>query len=529
MTSFYTGAAVSKEFMHRWRSAQHIGAARPWCRVQVRRGRFERRWHNDWPNPQFGQVVGHSIRHQWYADWTPLENWVDLPGVQGIDLDQSFDKNGLTVATLDVENVAWVETAGAGGQYHKRQRGYLWPWRGWVPPRRPGSGDTKNEWYRRLPNAQILVQQGYGSDTAVKTFTGLIDSFPTKVRPDHLTLTARDFGGVLTDCDIFGWNKTKNIPDPITFIPHDHKFIKLAKGDGKTHRWIIVKDSVDIVKCVLRWAGFKEWQIDASGVDLATPYTVDKSHTYMDVINAVKEQLGYVFLMGEPSADDLSIGVPIFRPASVTNSQRSKPIVIRDKDLLTDMQPQHTNTNDRYIIRVRGAVNNKIGRTLGGDTFKRVTFTYWPPWMPRMAGVIKQLTYYNIGSQGVLGYRTQQQCTVACVLIAIQIALGRDTATLQTPGQPALGLDSFAFVTDAGTGIASRLYITNRKSKMTLGGDGTSQQHSPYGSSGSSQSELLWATEVGGSLCDNGEFEHLYNDYQKAIHGKKVLSWGTPV
>lgn len=527
---FYRGGQVSPLFMKRWRSGEHTGAARPWCQVDIRRGRLARTWHNhEWPNPQFGRVVGENIHHQWYADWTPLDDWTTLEGVYSVDLDQSFDNNGVCAATLVADNVAWEEAMGALGPFHTRNRGYLWPWNGWRPKRRPGSGNQRNQWYNRLPNAQIRIQQGYGSDAAISTFTGLIDTLSGTIRPDRMSLTARDFGGVLVDSHVFGWNKTKNINDPITFIPHNYERLKWVEGDGKTHRWIVVKDSVDIVKCVLRWMGFKEWQIQESGVDLYVPYQVAKDKTMMDVINDVKSQLGYVFFMGEPTpGNDLSIGVPIFRPSTALYPKRAKPISVRSKDLLTDIQPKHDNTSDRYIIRVRGVVNRKIGRRLYGDTAKRVTFVYWPPWMPDMAGVIKQLTYYNIGDKSSIGFKTTQQCEVACTLIAFQIGLARDTATIQTPGNPAFGLDGFAYVTDEGSGVASRLYITNRKSTMTLGGDGTSQQRSPYGSGSSSQNELLWATELGGSLIDNPEMEHVIHDYQKAIHGKHVVSWGTP-
>ncbi len=69
------------------------------------------------------------------------------------------------------------------------------------------------------------------------------------------------------------------------------------------------------------------------------------------------------------------------------------------------------------------------------------------------------------------------------------------------------------------------MYVTNRKSVMRLGGDGTSQQKSPYGTSASSQNELLWSTEIGGSLVDNPEFEKIVKDYTTAISGGKVFSW----
>jgi len=612
VSSPYNGASVSALFNQRWRSKQHVGNAKPYMKVMVRRGAFVRSYHDDWPNPQFGQVVGKSIRHQFYPVWTPYTDYVELPGVAEVDLDQSFDNNGTTVGTFQVDNVGWVEalnevgwTNGSGGpaQYHQRQRGYLWPWRGWTPPKRPGSGEKPNQWWDFLSNCQITVWQGYGSNAAVKTFTGLVDSYGASVRPDRLNVSSRDFGGMLSDVDLFGWNKDPKINDPITFIPADYLKLSWAQDMGKQTGWIIINDACDIVRVILRWAGFKEWDIEDSGVNLSVPYSADKSHAYMDVINDIATQLGYQFFMSEPSEDDLSIGVPVFRLPSVLAPERNQPITLRSDDLLTDMQPTHDNKDDRYIIRVRGVVNNKIGVYLdnpnnGGDetsdVMKRVTFTYWPPWscyVPNLAenfepwsldvtyntgdqvshdgsvyyckrddnrgrdpvtwglwsgwwqlmgkegsygrpgdvcAILKQLTYYNVGDAGVLGFTTIQQCMVACVMIATQIGLARDTAQLQCPGNPAFGLDCFAYVTDVGTGVASRLYITNRKSTMTIGGDGTSQQSSPYSSGASSQSELIWATELGGSLVDNPEMDHIVSDYQKAISGGNVLSDAPP-
>lgn len=145
---FYQGADVSDAFMSRWRSMDHIGPARPYCEVWVRRGRLERTWHEGtWPPPQFGQQFGKAITHQWYPDWTAIDNWTQLQGIYEVDLDQSFDNNGITTATVTADNVQWVQANGPNGAYHQRQRGYLWPWYGWKPPKRPGSGNPQNAWY----------------------------------------------------------------------------------------------------------------------------------------------------------------------------------------------------------------------------------------------------------------------------------------------------------------------------------------------------------------------------------------------
>lgn len=574
----YTGAPVSKTFMNRWRSKRYVGAAAPWGQVSIRRGYMKHSMHNSWPGPNapstvvhvtpppFGSILGlgapESILLQdvgapapqvaqypiWYPDWTPTSEWVVLPGVSEIDIQESVNyaggsggdgsggaggSNGLAVATVTVENQAWVATAGRMGAYHVRQRGWLWPWRGWVPTNRPGGNvSDQNEWYDTLPNAQIMIRQGYGEDAAVKTFTGLIDKLgPGSMRPDRITLTARDFGSVLVDVNPFGWNKDTRIKDPMYFVPPNYPGLPSLQGSN-THNWVVVNDATDIVRVILRWCGFKEWEIEDAGVQLKTAYPVDRSSTWMDVINTVASDLGYVFFMAEPSSADLSIGVPVFRKQQVLVPQTAQPIVL-DSNMLTDIQPSHDNTNDRHIIRVRGrfATRQQGGRPIvGGDmtTDGQVLFTfqYWPPWMPKMSGIIKQMTYYNIGQNGILGFSSNSECEVACLLIAVQIALGRDTATVQCPGQPAIGLDTMAFVSDSkASGITSRLYVTGKQSTMTIGGDGTSTAPNNNGP-GNVNTTMLWSTELTGSLCDNPEWEHILSDYKIAINGGHVVSSG---
>lgn len=550
----YTGAEVSSLFMKRWRSRDYIGAAKPWGRVSIRRGYMHHRMHNGWPGsnapdtvktanpPPFGRIIGLPMYPQWYPDWTPTTDWVQLQGAADIELAQTVSyagaaggdgsggaggSNGMCVATITADNVAWVATAGALGSYHSKQRGWLWPWRGFVPTNRPGGkASDQNEWYDTLPNAQILVEQGYGSDTAVKTFTGLIDTIgPGSLRPDRITLTARDFGSTLVDVNPFYWNKDPRIRDPMYFIPpHYPNVAALAKRGS--HNWVIVNDATDIVRCVLRWVGFKEWDVQDSGVQLKTAFLVDRSSTWIDVVNQVAAQLGYVFFIAEPTTDDLSIGVPVFRKQSVLRQHPPRPITLNSQ-MLTDIQPQHDNTNDRHVIRVRGrfATRKQGGRPIiGGDMTTdgetMFTYTYFPPWKRNMSGILKQLTYYNQGSNGVLGFDSQWECQVAALLVAVQIALGRDTATVQCPANPAIGLDAFAMISDAtASGIASRLYVTGRRSSMTLDGGGTSS---------ASSGDLIWSHEFSGSLCDNPEWDQIISDYNKSLQNKLVVSHGGP-
>lgn len=540
--SFYTGAPVSQSFLSRWRGRKYVGAARPYTRVQIRRGYMHHKLHLDWPDPQFGQILGHHIRDQWYPTWTPTTPWVDLPGVDEVDIDQSMAYagagagNGIAVGTITCDNAAWVDTAGSFGAYHVKQRGWLWPWRGYVPKHHPGAQVPQNQWYDTTPNAQVLVTQGYGSDTALKMYTGLIDNIgPGSIRPDKITLTSRDFGSLLVDQFPFAYNRDKRLRDPLFFIPPDYpRLTKPAQQDQtsegqwldptKHHNFVIVKDATEIVMCALRWMGFKEWQIEESGVGLKTAFRVDRSKTWMDVINMVAEQLGYVFFISEPTqGNDLSIGVPIFRKQSVLRANPPQPTML-DSTVLTDCKPTHDNSNDKFIIRVRGrpTTRKKGGRwILGGDMTADgqvlFTFTYWPPWMPKMSGVIKQLTYYNIGKNGVLGFGSTKECCVAAVLIAVQVALARDTAQVECPANPGIGLDSFAYVKDdAASGVNSRLYVTQRKVVWQSGSS----------NAGGGGSEMLWTSEMQGALVDNPEWDHLYRDYRIAITTGNVVSSG---
>lgn len=546
------GAVVSADFRDTWLSRKYVGDNKPWARVSIRRGHMFRSFHSGWPgsnapqtvlhnplvNPvQFGQIVGQSINDNiWYPDWTPTTPWKELDGVFEIDLSQDMSfaggdtgGNGICVASVTVDNVAWQELAGAFGAYHSKTRGWLWPWRGWVPTNRPGGKiQERNYWYKRLPNAQILIEQGYGEADAVKTFTGLIDNVgPGTIRPDRITLTARDFGGILVDSHPFMWNMDKRLREPVALIPPDYPGLAKLQA-GKQHNWIIVNDATDIIRLCLRWCGFKEWEIVPAGVRLKTAYTLDRSKSFMDVINEVAQQLGYAFWMAEPTSDDLSVGVPVFRPQAIIRNDPPVPYTLTSK-MLTDCEPTHDDSQDRRIIRVRGrpATRAEGGRPiLGGDMTADgqvlFTYAYWPPWCNAMAGVIKQLTYYNIGQNGVLGFGSNQECAVACLLIAIQIALNRDQAIVSCPGNPAIGLDTFVLVNDEASEIKSRLYVTSRKSVWTKGGDGSSSSP-PSSGPGTVNDQLLWSTELTGSLVDNEDWDAVMLDYQRVISGKNPV------
>jgi hypothetical protein len=224
---------ITGAFNDRWMSGLQIGAARPTQRVQIRTGRFNRR-HATWSGPDMDGITIHfsdadhdagiDNNHPWQAFWEPDSAYVDVPNVRTVQLEQSLDQNGITAATITIDNIFYrPEPAG----HHSIKRGYMAPLRGDVAPGRDelvdeqGETVVANEWFGLLfREAQITVHQAYG-DQEVKTFTGLIDDVDTTSRPDVITVTARDFGKVLADERVFGWNKEPVIKDPVVFIDDD--------------------------------------------------------------------------------------------------------------------------------------------------------------------------------------------------------------------------------------------------------------------------------------------------------------------
>jgi hypothetical protein len=70
-------------------------------------------------------------------------------------------------------------------------------------------------------------------------------------------------------------------------------------------------------RCILRWAGFKEWEVENTGVRLKRPFVVNAGDFLIDAIQAAQTRRpASTFFIKDPTdADDLSIGVPVFRNA----------------------------------------------------------------------------------------------------------------------------------------------------------------------------------------------------------------------
>lgn len=687
----YAGAPVSQLFRQRWLSAKMIGPAKPVGIVEVRRGSLTRSFHpyDSFGYPVFGEYPGALGHGFWYPDWVPHGDWIALDALQDIKIDQSFSNNGVSSATITLDNMKWVAKSGfASILYHISQKGYYSPLRGNVEPYRPNPGVTENIFDDELPNAQIRIRQGYGADALVTTFLGLVDDIDTNSVPNTMTITARDFGGVLVDERFFGWAKEKLVNDPVTFAPraaaeertlegggpmasggfgiqniidtdsngewasdafndpnhtewveihlprgqYSNFYLKvpqnglhvyvgmLCKGQGsfqtgvlrptvdghrlfaadlqvtgrevdshdssidigwynpngtlvpstpdnggwayfmeipasragkgqyyplgglfnvgddtilrvgfrnlqKTseqfpngghmHRakvqrlfgnrreftqnaitadWIIVDDLADVIRCVVRWAGFKGWEIENTGVNLRGPWVCDKNKSFMDIINAAKDMVGYTFFIGEPrdDNDDQDLGYPIFRNNRVFENHTGPTEFIDDSLLLTDAKVKISNADDRHIIRTRGMAI-KDGATLWGDSIKRYMFVYVVPWAKRMAGVLKPFTMYDDL------FDTLQQCQLACYLVALQISLGKYTTILTLPANPGIGIDTLQSVIDRTQGLNSRVYVTNRTQQMAFGSNG------------------YWHMEIGGSLVDTEDTVAVLRDYEDAV------------
>jgi hypothetical protein len=211
----------------KWISGEHIGDARPVQRVRLRRGVMDRHY------APFQKLGGGSMgkfgfiqdgKHgaaPWHAFWRNTGDWIDLPNVQSVEINQGFDGNGIATATIVIENVIAKAYAGLAGTYHAIKRGYLSPLLGFAVMQRTQLradwSSEANEWLNVLNGGyRVLIEQGYGDDLE-KSFTGLIDDTDIDVNPDTITITCRDYGQMFTDQRVFGWNKAREIRPPVIF------------------------------------------------------------------------------------------------------------------------------------------------------------------------------------------------------------------------------------------------------------------------------------------------------------------------
>lgn len=293
---------------NRWRSGRHVGNAKPAQIVEVQAGYMNRLYqtyeHLDGSKPKFGFIQGsdHNDR-PWQAEWVPTGPWITVPNVASVDLGEQFDENGVAdpeVATVVVENVVFKQVAGVGGIFHQIKRGYMAPLYGWRAPKRPTDSDANatNEWWNVLNGSyRIRITQGYG-DSVVPVFIGLIDDTDTHSAPDQVTITARNFGVMLTDERVFGWNKAKEILSPVVFA--DRRQAHQTEHAG-SNADASSTDPAHSYQNVLKFGSRQYWL--SHGHD-------DPAHTEWVEIHLPKGRYSEFFLA--PDYDEMNMYVSIF-------------------------------------------------------------------------------------------------------------------------------------------------------------------------------------------------------------------------
>lgn len=273
--------------------------------------------------------------------------------------------------------------------------------------------------------------------------------------------------------------------------------------------YVLTDDATDIVRQILRWAGFKEWAVESANVPLKKPFVANRGMSYMDVIDQVAEAIGYTFFIGDPSVAEDSIGVPVFRStrALLTDTQLAaleppQPVeTIRDSELLTAVDVKQTDEPLSYIIRVRGR-GTKRGQPLGGSDTRRVMFTFRPPWAhqldepledDRMGGVLKHVIHTNNL------FRDADDVKFGAYFIALQEAMASVTAVIEFPAWPGVDLDDQLELLDLATGVTGRLLVTDRSSTFTRAG-----------------AQTTWRMTVSGALLDHPDFADMVAIYRAA-------------
>lgn len=468
---------VPADLHDRWLSGDYVGPARPEMVVKVRPGHFTRAYADD----------GH-----WQATWEPTDDYQTLPNVAQFELAQSFEQNGIAVGSFDVDNIGYVTKAGAAGEYHTIERGWFSPLRSYNPPGKPGPSGTRrtpNQWNRLLGIvSQIKVEQGYG-DATIPTFTGLLDSASVSPLPDKIRLSARDFGQVLPDCDLFGWSIDPKLRDPLTFwdnkrcrdLERSGDASKKASGRRRRSKWVLTDDVSDMVETVLRWAGFPKnsLRIAKTGARLKSPVAFSYTDTYTTVIQKACDLTGYQFFISAPTSNHV-LGRPTFRRSRAAVAFPPIAAGIRDRQLLTGLTWQTTDEPKRSIYRVRGknTPRDRGGRGLGHIRTPAVMSVYRPPWHTQVDGTQRwptdrdaRIIRHAIATEPL--YDTQKEVDVAAQMWALASALAATTATLELPTNPALELDDVVTARDSMAGVHTRCWIAQRTETFTAGKEST--------------------------------------------------------
>jgi hypothetical protein len=258
---------------------------------------------------------------------------------------------------------------------------------------------------------------------------------------------------------------------------------RTLSAEASRRHWVLVDDASDVVRVMLRWAGFKEWEVEDTGTTLSEKFIVNRGMTYMDVIKRMADVSGYTFFMADPTVRSDSLGMPTYRRTQIV-SNVAPVVTVRDTDLLGPIDVRESDEPLAYIIRMRGRVAPNLGRTIGGDRTKRLMYVYQPPWTVRVGGnQLGGILRHVIHTDDM--FKTMDDCKFACFYLALNEALGAITATIQIPANPGVQLDDHVEVFDLGTGVTSRLSVQQRSSQFTRSGEQT-----------------LWTMTLGGALVD---------------------------
>lgn len=292
-----------------------------------------------------------------------------------------------------------------------------------------------------------------------------------------------------------------------------------ALVDASTYHWILVDDVADIVRMLCLWAGFKEFYVESFGWSLVQPMRFQENSFFMDVVNEIITQGNFIFYMGQPSDDDMSLGIPHFEHATATDAPQPGMIEMRDSDMIQALEPIWDSSNLPYVIRYRGEVD-PTGYTLDEDLVKRYMATYYPPWaaqhyfalgnavagnrynsyapnIDRVAGVRRHFTA-TLGQLITVGLQSNAECLFACILAAIQYALEEATGQVQFAGLPSFDLNTQVSVVEAATASNTRLWVTGIQSQHSMGPNGK------------------WLMTLQGAMIDTEDMYMIAADYRYA-------------
>jgi hypothetical protein len=247
---------------------------------------------------------------------------------------------------------------------------------------------------------------------------------------------------------------------------------------AKTERWILVDDVSDIVKTVLQWVGLTEWEIESVGVRLKDKLVFDRQTFLIDIIKKIADLTSYVFYVKPPEEFDVndlsaanvtnkSMGIAVFRQNSAMKQRPPDRVeAVRDTNLLTAVQASFDANVLAQSIRVRGKVvgsrrvQDRRIHPLGADPTLRHQYSYRPVWARGSSSGGAHLRRHELHYDNMLA--SEYECKVACLMIAFRQALESAKAEVEMPLWPLIHLDHQVLLFDTGTGLSTRLWVTNR-------------------------------------------------------------------